>query len=308
MRYVRTVLIFAAIYWASALLGLNLATISRSVASIWPASGVAIGLLVLFGPGYWPAIALGALLANLQADSQFLLALAIAVGNTLEATVGALMIQRLTKNGPFFGAHTSSIAVIGAGVLATTVSASVGVSALWLVGKLSGQILPSAWLTWWIGDTLGVLIITPFLLTWSGAPTTIYSSWLRLVGVGTIGIGIGASWLMLPPTLAALFLFVLFPYFLWCSTILTDREAKAVAIFIACVCIVSTAMGVGAFISGNANANLIQLQLFLSSFAVTALLLCDFRRQWLLSRPAAAVLLAGWALSAGAFGQRPSGK
>ena len=60
-------LAFAAVYFGAAKLGLTMAFFAEQVTTVWPPTGIALAAVVLLGPAVWPAIALGALLANATA-------------------------------------------------------------------------------------------------------------------------------------------------------------------------------------------------------------------------------------------------
>ena len=46
-------------------------------------------------------------------------------------------------------------------------SATVGVTALYLSGSVAGSYLLFSWVTWWVGDTIGTLIVAPLVLLWA---------------------------------------------------------------------------------------------------------------------------------------------
>ena len=79
------ILVGALVYFTTARLGLGLAVVARQVSIIWPATGLALALLVLRGRRFWPAIFLGAFAANILNDTSLLASLGIAAGNALEA-------------------------------------------------------------------------------------------------------------------------------------------------------------------------------------------------------------------------------
>ena len=89
------VLAVATLYCAVARLGLELAVVARQVSIIWPATGLALACLVLRGRGLWPAILLGAFAANLLNDTPAIASLGIAIGNTVEALLGATLLGRV---------------------------------------------------------------------------------------------------------------------------------------------------------------------------------------------------------------------
>ena len=87
----RSVLL-CAVYYGAALLGLHYASIGQSISLVWPPTGIAIAALTVLGLPYWPAIAVGAFLANAATPVSLATAGAIAAGNTLEALVAAFLI------------------------------------------------------------------------------------------------------------------------------------------------------------------------------------------------------------------------
>src|SRR5687768_4952802 len=98
MRSPRHWLLFAGIsgaYVASAKFGIGLSVAHGVITPVWAPSGIALASLLLFGRGLWPAVAVGACIANATSGAEPLLAAAIAVGNTLEAVVGATLLRRV---------------------------------------------------------------------------------------------------------------------------------------------------------------------------------------------------------------------
>ena len=81
-------------YFITAQVGLSFASAFKPVSPVWPASGLAVALLLRFGFRMWPAVALGAFAANALAVAPGA-ALIIAGGNTLEAVAGAVILRRL---------------------------------------------------------------------------------------------------------------------------------------------------------------------------------------------------------------------
>src|SRR5262245_13801795 len=81
-------------YFLLAQLGPRLASYNPSVAPVWPPTGFALAMVLLFGQRVWPGVFAGALIANATTVGSLATSLAIAVGNTLEASVGVLLIER----------------------------------------------------------------------------------------------------------------------------------------------------------------------------------------------------------------------
>src|SRR5574340_278609 len=95
--YIAGFSLIAATYFALAQLGLSLgATGHRSVSLIWPATGFALGMLLMLGIRHWPAIFAGALLANLATPGiPAAAAAAIALGNTLESVLAVYLLRNV---------------------------------------------------------------------------------------------------------------------------------------------------------------------------------------------------------------------
>jgi integral membrane sensor domain MASE1 len=99
------ILVFAAVYFGAAEFGLSMAFVNASASAVWPPTGIALAVLLLWGYRLWPGIFLGAFLANLftPAPPEATMAmvvgktLGIATGNTLEAIVGAWLVNHFAN-------------------------------------------------------------------------------------------------------------------------------------------------------------------------------------------------------------------
>jgi integral membrane sensor domain MASE1 len=165
---VKLLVIFAA-YFINAQIGLSIDAVSGFATLVWPPAGIALASLLIWGRHYWPAIALGALTANLLNGAPLPVGLGISVGNTLEALLGAYLLTR------FVGFNRSLervIDVLGlvllAGLASTSVAATIGTTSLYLGDIVTSETYNSTWVAWWVGDILGVLIVAPLILVWKG--------------------------------------------------------------------------------------------------------------------------------------------
>src|SRR5262249_9611716 len=140
-------------YFVLAKGGLALALIHPSASSVWPPTGFALAAIVLWGYRVWPAIFLAAMIANAAAASSIGTAVAIATGNSLEALIGAALINVWCNGCDTFSTPNTvaKFAVICAAV-ATPTSATVGTTALAIAGDAEWANLANIWLTWWLGD------------------------------------------------------------------------------------------------------------------------------------------------------------
>src|SRR6266436_3817256 len=139
-------------YFVLAKSGLALALIHPSASSVWPPTGFALAAIVLWGYRAWPAIFLAAMIANATAAGSIGTAISIATGNSLEALVGAVLINIWSDGRNTFStskavARFAFICV----ALATPISATVGIGSLAIAGYAEWANLPKIWSTWWLG-------------------------------------------------------------------------------------------------------------------------------------------------------------
>src|SRR5215467_7588000 len=125
LNYIAGLIGIGLTYFVLAKSGLALALIHPSASSIWPPTGFALAAMVLWGYRIWPAIFLAAMIANATAAGSIGTAISIATGNTLEALVGALLIN-VWCNGRDTFSTSNAVArfTIVCVVLATPISAT----------------------------------------------------------------------------------------------------------------------------------------------------------------------------------------
>jgi PAS domain S-box-containing protein len=145
---------------------------------LYPSAGIALACVIVFGPRMLPAVALGAFAVNLWLGTgheltwaALVLPAALALGATLQAGAGASLVRRFVRQ-PLTLSEPREIALFFAtgAFAACVVSASIGTAALGWRGVVQPSNLAFTWLTWWMGDSLGVLIAAPIVLTLIGQP------------------------------------------------------------------------------------------------------------------------------------------
>jgi PAS domain S-box-containing protein len=156
-------------YVTAAKLGIGLPGAHGVVTPVWAPTGIALVALVLYGPGLWPAVALGALVANATSGASAPEAVLISVGNTLEAVVGSMLLRRAEFRPALDRVRDVFALVLFGAIVSTAISATNGVTTLWAFRDVSGSDYASNWLLWWIGDGMGDLIVAPllFVLIWA---------------------------------------------------------------------------------------------------------------------------------------------
>jgi PAS domain S-box-containing protein len=175
-----TALAYAMVGW----LALQLASAPSYAAPLYPSAGIALAAAWVYGRPALLATALGAFGVNVGLSAmrgQFDIAalgvpLAIAAGAAVQAWAGCAAVRRFVAQ-PLTLDRPRDIArfLLWAAPLACLVNASVATLTLGLAGAVPTSQLGLSWWTWWIGDTLGVLIGAPVALTLIGRPRTAWA-------------------------------------------------------------------------------------------------------------------------------------
>nr|BFE86056.1 hypothetical protein GCM10020093_086570 [Planobispora longispora] len=164
VAYLGKVVPLAILYAVTAQTVFALASVHTSISPIWLPSGLAVAAAVLYGYRALPAILLGAFAFNASTDIPLWVAALIAAGNTLEAAAAGWLLRLSGFRRPADRIR-DVLALVGlAGLAATAVSATVGVTALWAGGVIPAAEAVSSWILWWFGDAIGVMTLTPVLL------------------------------------------------------------------------------------------------------------------------------------------------
>ncbi|MGH2695030.1 MAG: sensor histidine kinase [Actinomycetota bacterium] len=158
--------LLAAVYIATAKLGIELSVAHGVITPVWAPTGLALAVLFVFGTRLWPGVALGAFIANATSDVSIGVAAALAVGNTLEAVVGAALLRKARFDASLERVRDVLALVVFGAVASTTISATNGVTTLWLAGEIPFSAYRSEWFLWWFGDAMGDLLVAPALFVW----------------------------------------------------------------------------------------------------------------------------------------------
>ena len=268
-------------YFAFARLGLGLASIYPSATPVWPATGLAIAAILLWGNRIAPAIFIGAFLINQLTAGSIFTSLAIAGGNTLEAVIAGYLVQQWAEGEQVFDTPTGVTKFALISLAATTVSATIGVSSLTLAGYAEVNRFMSVWLTWWLGDLAGALVVAPVVVLWAKSEpaslrppqiTRTGLTYLAAVAVGVIAFSPLLQQLQHTPGRNALVFLVVLPL-LWASLRQGPRDTATVALIISAFVVWCAEMQCGPFAAPNLNDLFILSIAFIISTAVLSLAL-----------------------------------
>jgi two-component system sensor kinase FixL len=272
----------ATVYFGAAKLGLALAFVNASASAVWPPTGVAIAALLLLGPWAWPGIFIGAFIANLTTAGTVATSLAIAAGNTMEGVAGAWLVWRYANGlDAFTRAADVFRFVLLAGLLAPIISATIGVSSLGLGGLMPWGAFGAVWLTWWLGDVVGAVLVVPFFVLWGRQ-----QDWRALIPrAAPPG---GRQWLEAALLLLTMLLvgrivfgaannasleFTCIPVLIWAAFRFGPRATATIALLLSAIAIWGTLHAQGPFYRGTLNESLLVLQAFIGVTVAMSLIL-----------------------------------
>ena len=278
LGWVSRAVLLTAVYFVVAKLGLRYATIGPSISPVWPPTGLAIAALVLFGLRYWPAVLLGAFLANATTDIPLLAAIGIATGNAAEAAVAGYLLRRRTDGRVLFDDLGSVRTLVGlAAPLGALASAAVGATTLWLSHVISGTDFLRALGLWWGGDYLGALVVTPLALAW-GSPSRARMNRrpaleLLLLVVGALLAAAVIFGNLIPSSflLPAQYPYLLFPFVIGAALRFGPRGATVLTLTVALLAVAYTLRGGGPFVMHSVPSTDVALMIYLGVLAITGL-------------------------------------
>ena len=274
----RLVAVFA-LYLLAAKAGLTMAVVGSTVTLVWAPSGIALAALLTFGQRMAFAVFLGALAANLGTGLPLPAVLSIATGNTLEAWIAARLLVRFSRFDPARLGLQDALGLIGLGALGSTlVSATLGWVTLLSVGAISAAEGLSVGFKWWLGDMMGMLVVTPALLMllhrrlhWPTRAQGLEAVAL-LAGLLVVSFNIFDQAV---PVARGQYLIALavFPFVIWAALRFEQWGSSGVTSVVSLLAIWGTSRGHGPFVSEVAVDGLVRWCAFGIITAVTGLLL-----------------------------------
>ena len=250
------------VYFAAAEFGLSFfALIHPSASAVWLPTGVAMAALLLGGFRLLPAVLAGAFLANVTTAGSIASSLAVAVGNGLEAMLAVTLVERFAGGSRAF---TSSAGILKfmvlAALLSTTVSATIGVLSLTLAGVGTDADTTEVWLTWWLGDAAGAVVVTPFVVLWWTNRSWVATRPLAEAALVIVAIGgVGGATFFDPRLSQYPIAFLCLAPLVWGALRFGPREIATAIVVLAVIATTATATDRGPFAILTTNKSLIVL-------------------------------------------------
>jgi signal transduction histidine kinase len=280
LRYSFRLIGLFAVYVVTARLGLLLDAVGGFATLVWPPSGIALAALLIGGYRLWPAIALGAFVVNAWVGAPLAVALGIAVGNTLEAYLGAYLLRRVAHFEDGLDRLRDVFALVVTAFLTAALSATCGVISLGLGHVVPWSAYGSTWKAWWLGDALGELIVASLILTYFSKFSVPLKRTRFLMEAGVLlilivfwtlavfGEIVPSDWRAFPHQP-----YLLFPMLIWAAVRFGPRGATLGTFVASAIAIAGTTLGLGPFARPILSESLLLLQTFMCVVAITILIL-----------------------------------
>jgi PAS domain S-box-containing protein len=278
-RYLGTLLAVALAYFVLAKLCLRLASINPSASPIWPPTGLALAAMLLGGLRMWPAVFIAAFAANVTTAGTPATSALIALGNTLEAVIGGAMIEAWSGGRDTFAAPLRVVkyALISAGP-ATIISATIGVVTLSAAGFAAWAQFAPIWVTWWLGDAAGALVVTPVIVLWAQTDWRAFDSHERQAVMAMLAMAVAVGVIAFSPLLprseyTSPLGFLAIPPLVWAALRRGPRDTATVALILTGFAAWSMIAHVGAFGDMGLNESFVLLLTFMISVSLPSLIL-----------------------------------
>lgn len=274
-------LALAAIYYGAGKLGmlLSLPIPPGNITAVWPPAAIAWASVLWFGylvlPGIWIADFCASIPGNAETTNHILNAIAAsgisATGAVIEAFLGAFLIRKLSENSYPFERAGDTFKFVLIAIACPAFNATMGVAAMCLNGISNWADYGSIWYTWWVGNGISILVLTPMLLTWKQhpyiklKPRQLFMALMllaTLLSIGKIAFVHGYP-----------VEYLLIPCLLWATFQFEQQGATTCIVIVSSMALWGTVRGGGSFLRESLNESLLLLQTFMGVVAITTLIL-----------------------------------
>ena len=284
--------IIAASYYILAEISRELAATPQAVTPVWPSDGIAAAAVLTLGMKALPGVFLGSFLANIWAFASgvsggaavfaWMQVITIALGTTAGTAVGGYLMRRQLA-GQDLLAHSRHVfyfvlyMVLGG----TVINATSGVTALCVGPQLPWSAFGAVWLTWWLSNVCGIVVVAPVILVWLRsqrhklAPQmdgrmrvemALVCACILIVGYESFLRGYAIEYLLIPCLIWAAFRF-------------HARFGLSLMFLVATMAVLGTVRGLGTYARPDLGQSLLLLQGFIGCAAVTTLFLLATLRE-----------------------------
>lgn len=276
----------AIIYYLSAVFGYSLAFEGTTALPTWPPSGIAFALILLLGRKSWPGITIGALIANLMAywnmpdlpaHTIIGISSSIAIGYTLEAILGNFLVKKWVNETRPFQTTKNAFRFLFITIFMAFIGSLIGSLSLLINGVVPLAAYFKTLLSLWVGNVVGILLFTPFILSVFKKHNVKFTkeNILEIV-LFTVASAL-LVYLLQTQDFDATFVralpFLVLPFLLWLAFRFDLVVSISAVLLISVIAIYLTTQNVGPFVLFNSYSSMILLQVFIGVVSITTIIL-----------------------------------
>ncbi|MFE3675600.1 MASE1 domain-containing protein [Streptomyces sp. NBUL23] len=271
--YVAQILGVAGAYYLVGHLGLMRQVVvdGAVVTPLWPPTGIALASLLCLGVRVWPGIALGTLVTVSEIGDAFTVSrLAIMLGNTLAPLVSCALLRRVGFRSELVRLRDGICLVFLGAFAGMLISATIGSVTLLLDDKVPPGRFWLVWSSWWAGDAMGVLVVTPLLLVLRRVRWPRPSDrWLEASLLAAVAVTVS----LIATRSSLSMVYLVFPVIIWAALRFQLPGSAPCALVVSVLAIIAGTDAVGPFAGHSLMEIMANLTLLNASVALTALLL-----------------------------------
>lgn len=272
-------------YFIAAAAGILISFREIQAAAILPASGVGLAIIFLCGRDIWRAITIGSLFANvlmfylLEGQLTWLGAftsILLSAAATVEILLANRLIRHFFKQQNLFQHAGEIFKFVGIAFITGLAGACMGSLIMILTGTIKTPILLT-WLLWTIAETVGILLFTPFILSWF---QEFKFEWTKthLLEVVVFVLVLIVTMIVntvpyFSPIIWKSFPYLVVPFFLWVAFRFNLQISISGILLVSLLSVVFTIEGVGPFVMESTHHSLLMLQIFIGVFCISTIVL-----------------------------------
>jgi len=255
---------------------------------IWPAAGIGLAFLILLGRDTWPAVTLGTLLtqvfafwhfAGVTSEYMILIAVMTATGTTLQVLAGNYLYKKFiaSKENVPFSRSSDSFSFLFIALLVSLIAPMFSTSSLFLTKVIVPETILNTWFSWWVANAVGILMFTPFILSWTKGvrfkvtKEKLFEGILFLICIaGFLALFKVES---LTGTVEKAFPFLVIPFLMWLAFRFSLNIALSVMAIVAVSAIYRTTHDFGPFAVPDVYNSTLLLQAFIGVISISTLII-----------------------------------
>lgn len=280
------IIVLAFVFYGSACLGYFLSFKSTSILPIWPPSGIAFALILLMGRSAWPGIMIGSLVASLMAfwnqatlplSAIISLSCLASVAHTTEALIGNFLVRKWIGQDYPFTNTKNAFRFLFITFFMCLAGAVMGAFSLWTNGVIAKDALLNAGLTWCVGNVVGILLFTPFVLSWAYLVRFRFSQH-RAMEIGIFLLFAAGLVFVLQmkysnATIERATPFLILPILLWLAFRFELAIAMGGVLLVSLLAVYATTKNYGPFVLEESHSSILLLQIFIGVMSISTIVL-----------------------------------